>query len=40
MRSTRFNFNRLESKMDFYSEDEINTEMAALGVENFKIDWQ
>lgn len=32
-----FNYNRQESKMDFYTESEIESEMAALGVENYKI---
>lgn len=32
-----FNYNRQESKMDFYSEKEIESEMVSLGVENYKI---
>jgi len=32
-----FNYNRQESKMEFYSEDEINLEMETLGVENYEV---
>ncbi|HEY9115748.1 MAG TPA: BatA domain-containing protein [Bacteroidales bacterium] len=32
-----FNYNRQESEMDFYSEEEIELEMVSLGMENFKI---